>query len=263
MKDGQAIRGFDFHCHVDLISDPAAMIAACEKEQIVTLAVTTTPKAWPQNRRWAEKSRYVYAAPGLHPELAGERHGEIALLEEYMKESRLIGEIGLDGSPRHRKSWPVQMEVFVRALACAQRLGGRVVSMHSRRAANEVVKCLEEHTTPDRVLPILHWFSGSVAAARKAASLGCYFSVNHRTLEHDTGLALVRSLPEDRLLTETDAPFTSVGDRKSEPADVLATTGGLAAVRNVPVTEMRRILLANAQRVLAFGDVEMSGIVPA
>lgn len=259
MNDDQEIRGFDFHCHIDLYPDPAKVIAACEKKRIVTFAVTTTPKAWPQNRQWAEGSRYLYPAPGLHPELAGERHREIALLEEYMKESRLIGEIGLDGGPQYRKSRPAQEEVFARALTAAQRLGGRVVSIHSRRAANEVVTCLEEHTTPDRVLPILHWFSGSVSIAQKAASLGCYFSINHRTLEHETGLALVRSLPEDRLLTETDAPFTSVGDRESVPWDVIETAERLAAARDVPVVQMRRILGANARRVFAFGEVEIDG----
>jgi TatD DNase family protein len=183
MNGEPAARGFDFHCHIDLYPDPVAMIAACEENRIVTLAVTTTPKAWPQNRKWVAHCVYTYAAVGLHPEVVGERHRELALLEEYMKESRLVGEIGLDGSPQYRKSWDGQTMVFTRALAAAQRLGGRVVSIHSRRAANEVVRRLEEHTTPERVLPILHWFSGSVAAARKAASLGCYFSINHRTLE--------------------------------------------------------------------------------
>jgi TatD DNase family protein len=257
MTKEPAIRGFDFHCHVDLYPDPAGMIAACAKERIVTLAVTTTPKAWPQNRRWAEASNFVHAAPGLHPELAGQRHREIDLLEEYMEDSRLVGEIGLDGSPQHRKSWPLQQDVFVRALACAQRLGGRVVSIHSRRAAGPVVKCLQEHTTPDRVLPVLHWFSGSIAEGRRAAELGCYFSLNHRTLEHETGLALVRSLPEDRLLTETDAPFTSVGDRKSEPADVIGTVKRLAAARDISGADMRRVLAANAQRVFAFAGLEI------
>ena len=255
MKDGGPIRGFDFHCHVDLYPDPPRVIAACERERIVTLAVTTTPKAWLQNRQWTEGSRYVFPALGLHPELASERHGEIALLEEHMGERRLIGEIGLDGSPKHRRSWRIQVEVFTRALTAAQRLGRCVVSIHSRRAASEVVECLEEHTTADRVLPILHWFSGSIAVGRKAASLGCYFSINHRTLEHESGLRLVRSLPEDRLLTETDAPFTSVGTRKSEPSDVIMTTKRLAVARDLSVAELRSILGANARQVFCFADV--------
>lgn len=258
MTDQLHVRGFDFHCHVDLYPDPAAMIAACQEQRIVTLAVTTTPKAWPQNRQWTQTSHYVHAAPGLHPELVGERHHETAMLEEHMKNSRLVGEIGLDGSPKHRKSWRLQMEVFVRALKRAQRLGGRVVSIHSRRAAGEVVRCLEEHTSRDRVLPILHWFSGPTADALKAASLGCYFSVNHRSLGHDKGLALVRSLPQDRLLTETDAPLTPANDRKDEPVDVVATAARLASARGTPMADMQRILAVNSRKVFRFADVDLN-----
>lgn len=245
-------RGFDFHCHVDLYPDPAGMIASCEKNRIVTLGVTTTPKAWPQNRKWTAGSAYVHSAVGLHPKVVGDRYGELSLLEEYIKESRLVGEIGLDGSPQHRKSWNNQMTVFVRALAAAERLGGRVVSIHSRRAANEVIKALEEHVSADRVVPILHWFSGSIATARKAAELGCYFSVNARMLEHDTGTALVRALPAERLLTETDGPFTSSGDRKSEPLDVVSTTERLAAARSVSTDEMTKTIATNAGYIFTF-----------
>jgi TatD DNase family protein len=256
------IKGCDFHCHVDLYRDPETLITSCEGNQIVTFAVTTTPKAWPQNRSWTADSLYVHPAVGLHPELVGERYAEISLLEEYIKESRLVGEVGLDGSPQHRRSWAMQMEVLVRALTGAQRLGGRVVSIHSRRAAKEVIRCLEEQTTSDRVLPILHWFSGSIAEARKGADLGCYFSINHRSLDHPTGMALVRSLPEDRLLTETDAPFSAIGDRQAEPSDVIATVDRVAAVRGVGVPEMTRLIMINAQRVLAFAGLNVEANIP-
>jgi TatD DNase family protein len=262
MNKQTAVRGFDFHCHIDLYPEPAAMIASCERRQIVTLAVTTTPKAWPQNRKWAEKSLYVHPAVGLHPEVVGERDHELPLLEAGIRDSRLIGEVGLDGSPQHRKIWPRQIEVFGRVLSEAQRLGGRVVSIHSRRAARETLKCIEEHTTAVRVLPILHWFSGSIPDARRGAALGCYFSVNARSLEHDIGVALVRSLPEDRLLTETDGPFTASGPRASEPADVLTTVERLAAARGTTVAEMARRVSSNAQHVFAFAGLNIKADTP-
>lgn len=262
-------RGFDFHCHLDLYPDPAAMVAACERNEIVTLAVTTTPKAWRQNREWASDSCYVHAAVGLHPEVVGERHHELPLLESYIRESRLVGEIGLDGSQQHRQNWTRQLEVFTRALAASQDLGGRVVSIHSRRAAAEVLKYIEQYTTQDRVLPILHWFSGSAAQARKGVDLGCYFSINGCSLQSDTGSALIARLPENRLLTETDGPFAAAGDRPSEPGDVVNTVARLADARGVGVDEMTHILTANAQRVLLFAGVSLgtgeatSGTAPA
>jgi len=251
-------RGFDFHCHVDLFPDPVATIEACERGRIFTLAVTTTPKAWAQNRQWTGGRRYVHAALGLHPELAGERHTEIDLLERLVTETAFIGEIGLDGSPQHRNSWQVQREVFIRTLSAAQRLGGRVASIHSRRAAREVLVCLSEHTTPQRVLPIFHWFSDAVTLARQAAEQGCYFSINHHMLSSSSGVAMVRGLPVDRVLTETDAPFTDRADRKSEPRDVVTTVKQLAEVRGVPVADMAAILTSNAVRVLAFAGVVLT-----
>ena len=257
MTGKEEIRGFDFHCHVDLYPDPTGMIASCTDERIITLAVTTTPKAWPQNRRWAQASPYVHTAVGLHPELVGERFQEIDLLERCIAETRLIGEIGLDGSPQHRTYWSRQKDVFGRALTVTQGLGGRVVSIHSRRASSEALKMISDLTTPDQVLCVLHWFSGSKAEARKAVSQGCYFSINAQMLKNERGLALVREIPQDRLLTETDGPFTMEGDRKCVPSDVIATAKQLAQIRNMTVEEMAQTMFENAQRIFEFAGISI------
>jgi TatD DNase family protein len=255
MRTFTSAKGFDFHCHVDLFPDPTALIAACDKARVTTLAVTTTPRAWRQNQAWTRKSRHVIAALGLHPELAGERHAEIDLLEQAMRETRFVGEIGLDGTPPHRKSWNAQLRVFTRALSTAERLGGRVLSIHSRRAGAEVLKALAENTTPERVLPILHWFSDSIRHAAEASRMGCYFSLNLPMLNSESGLALVRTLPPDRLLTETDAPFTNVpGD--GHAGMVNETVRKLAHARGLGVDETLRTIAENANRVLAFGDMD-------
>ena len=110
MHNSTNIRGFDFHCHVDLHPRPVDLITECEKRRIAVLAVTTTPKAWAQNLEWTKNSRLVYAAAGLHPELVGDRFSEIEFLEDTIAETRLVGEIGLDGSPQHRGSFSKQKE---------------------------------------------------------------------------------------------------------------------------------------------------------
>lgn len=251
-----AAEGHDFHCHLDLFPDPPAAMADCEKNRVVTLAVTTTPRAWAQNKRWTADKKYVLSALGLHPELVGDRHQEIDLLERLMPDSAFIGEIGLDGSRQHRNTLTAQRDVFTRALKAAERLGGRVVSIHSRRAAREVLECLAQSTTRSRVLPILHWFSDSRSLAKKAVEQGCYFSINHRMLGSESGIDLVRSMPSDRLLTETDAPFTELEGRKSEPRDVLTTAAALANARGVSIQEITDTLRSNAARVFSFAGLE-------
>jgi TatD DNase family protein len=249
------VRGFDFHCHVDLHPDPPRLVARCEEQRIVTLAVTTTPRAWAQNRQWFAKSQYVHAGAGLHPELVGDRYRELSQLEAIIAETHLIGEVGLDASPQHRGSFKRQTEVFDAVLTAAQKLGGRVLTIHSRRAASAVIDALVAHTSPTHVLPILHWFSGSTAEALRAVEHGCYFSVNNAMLEHARGRALVRKIPFERLLTETDSPFTRTGERSSLPWDVIATSERLAASLGRPNEHMRDILRENAMRVLMFAGL--------
>ena len=75
----------------------------------------------------------------------------------------------------------------------------------------DVMGMIEQYTAAERVLPILHWFSGSAADVARAVAWGCYFSINSAMLESECGRASVKSLPRERLLTETDSPFTRTG----------------------------------------------------
>lgn len=256
-EERETVCGFDFHCHIDLHHDPVAVIEQCVGKKIAVIAVTTTPKAWPQNCEWVRGNCFVYAAVGLHPELVSERYAEVELLETQIAESKFVGEVGLDGSPQHRESYDMQKDVFARALDASQKHGERVLTIHSRRAAKDVITMIEERTDPKRVLCILHWFSGSVTEARRAATSGCYFSVNSAMLQYERGRTLVQSLPINRLLTETDSPFTKMGERKSLPWDVIATATELANARGISTEEMSVIITENAKRVFKFAGVSL------
>lgn len=250
------IEAVDFHCHVDLQQNPQELIASCEKNRVLTLAVTTTPKAWQQNREWTMNSRYVISAVGLHPELVGERYGEAGHMESLISDNKFVGEVGLDGSPQYRNHWNSQCDVFIRALRRSQTAGRRVISIHSRRAADETIKFIAEHTTRERVLPVLHWFSGSQAAAQKAVNMGCYFSVNAQMLKSKSGAALVRKIPLDRIITETDSPFTSEDGRVSQPRDTLRTIQKLAVEFGNDEFQMRKNVFNNTACILRFVDFD-------
>jgi len=241
------IRGYDFHCHVDLQKDPRATIEQCEKERLFTLAVTTTPKAFPTNQVWTRECRYVQPAAGLHPELVADRFDELPLLLDLITRTTFVGEVGIDGSPQHRRSYEKQREAFAKILQSAQSTGGKVLSIHSRRAAKDVIEMIEELTTPDRVLCILHWFSDSQALVHRAGNAGCYFSINANMLDSERGASLIKAMPPTRLLTETDAPFGSTDSRPSVPWDVLRTEEriGFGGER----------MKENADRVLRFAGV--------
>ena len=246
---------FDFHCHVDLHPNPADLIRECEEQRITVLAVTTTPKAWPQNYAWTKNSRYVHAAVGLHPELVGQRFAEISLLEDAIAKTHFVGEIGLDGSPRYRNSYTKQKEVFGRSLKAAQSYGGRVMTIHSRRADRDVIEAIHQYTDSSRVLCILHWFSGSLAELRNAIEIGCYFSVNGEMLRNEKGQQIVKSIPADHLLTETDSPFTKVNGNATLPWHTVNTIRKLADVTGDSFGVLAQQLSRNAAAVFQFAEV--------
>ena len=253
------IRGFDFHCHVDLHDQPVALIKHCEESHVAVLAVTTTPRAWPHTRHWTKDSAYVHGAVGLHPELVGDRYNEVELLRHGISESRLVGEVGLDGSPQYSGTYDKQKEVFACALTTSQEHHGRVISVHSRRAVHDTISLIEEHTDPKSVLCILHWFTGTPVQAKRAVAAGCYFSVNTAMLMHDRARMLVRSLPSDRVLTETDSPLMMTGRQKTSPIDSIKTLVELAALNGKTVGETMNRITQNAECVLHFSGIKIAG----
>ena len=194
MSEVASFRAVDFHCHLDLYPDHVAAIAAAEAAGVYTLTVTTTPKAWVRNRDLTQATRYVRAALGLHPQLVADRAHELREWERYLPGARYVGEVGLDAGPRFYKSFDEQKHVFRTVLQCCAEVGDKVLTVHSVRSASAVLDMIEAHLPRDRGKVVLHWFTGSRAEARRAAALGCYFSVNAEMARGERGRALIAEL---------------------------------------------------------------------
>lgn len=233
----------DFHCHLDLYPDPEREVREADAARVYVLSVTTTPRAWVRTAQLARGHKRIRTALGLHPQLAYERSGELGLFEELLPRSRYVGEIGLDGGPEHRAHGAVQAKVFDTVLRLCSRNGGRVMSIHSRRAVDDVLDHLAH--TPDAGTPILHWFSGTAAQLRRAADMGCWFSVGPAMLRGEKGRSLASAMPAARVLTETDGPFASGPSGALRPADAMQAVRQLAAIWQMPADEARTRLLDN------------------
>jgi TatD DNase family protein len=250
MIDGLQPGGVDFHCHLDLYPDLEVAIAKAEAARVYTLTVTTTPKAWPRNHELTRGTRYVRAALGLHPQLVQERADELALWERHLPETRYVGEVGLDAGRRFYKSLDAQKQVFRTVLERCADAGGKILTVHSVRSVPTVLDMIERYLPQDRGAVVLHWFTGTKAEARRAVDLGCYFSVNAEMTRSDRGRALIVDLQIDRLLTETDGPFTQIDGRPAEPADTLAATEAVARIRNQTTDAIARAVRTNLETLL-------------
>ncbi|MYD14972.1 MAG: TatD family deoxyribonuclease [Gemmatimonadetes bacterium] len=195
----------DLHCHLDLYSDPAQITATCKDRGIYVLSVTTTPSAWEGTARLAHGADRISTAVGLHPQLARARHAELEIFDRLLPLTRYVGEVGLDGAPEFQPHWDIQLAVFNHVLKACSNAGGRILSIHSRRATAAVLGRLQAYR--DAGIPVLHWFSGSRRDLECAIDLGCWFSVGPAMLRSRNGRFLAALMPRDRVLTESDGPF--------------------------------------------------------
>jgi len=242
----------DFHCHLDLYPKFEAAISECERVGVHTLAVTTTPKAWPRNYALTSKTHFVRAALGLHPQLVTDRASEIKIWEAYLLQARYVGEVGLDSGPKFYSSLSLQKQVFERILTVCNQVGGKILSIHSVRTATTVLDMIEKYLQSDRSRVVLHWFTGSKAEARRAVEMGCYFSINAEMLKSDRHRSTVSSLPLDRLLTETDGPFCKNNGQPVRPADVSIVIDLLASELKMTPNVVTKAILSNLTTLEAF-----------
>lgn len=237
----------DLHCHLDLYPDPAAVAERCEAEGLYILSVTTTPSAFDGTEALAKGKSRIRTGLGLHPQLAHIRRGETGLFADLLPRTAYVGEVGLDGSPECRPFWTEQKAVFGELLRDCERAGGRILSLHSRRAATAVLDALEAY--PKAGLPVFHWFSGSGTELRRAVTSRAWFSVGPAMLASERGQKLVAAMPVDRVLTETDGPFAIVNGERLMPWDASLAITGLAKVWCRPVEDVRVQLRDNLRRL--------------
>lgn len=230
----------DAHCHIDLYPDPISIIRSCERKGIYTLGMTNLPSHFEQGFPHVRQCKYVRLALGLHPLHALKHPLEFELFTKCLQMTTYVGEVGLDFSQEGRSTKEKQLESFQFVL---QQLDDRkILSLHSRGAEDEVLSMLSGHRIKNA---IFHWFTGTDSQAGNIAKAGYYFSINPAMIRSARGQAVIKDIPRDRLLTESDGPFINIQGRIIEPGDVESVLQYLARLHKVSLSEISKQVKAN------------------
>jgi len=170
----------------------------------------------------------------------------------------MLGEMGLD---YHYDFAPVtvQQEVFAAQVRLAVELD-LPVAIHTREAADDTIRILED-AGAGRLRGVMHCFTGTAEDARRALDLGFYLSIPGIVTFPKAGSLrdVVGSLPLDRILVETDAPYLAPvphRGKRNEPAFVTETVRQVAALHAVAVELMAVQIRANLDRLLGVPRVD-------
>ena len=97
----------------------------------------------------------------------------------------------------------------------------------------------------------MHCFGGNLEQTEQAINLGCYFSIPPSIIRNKSFKKLVKRIPLDKILTETDAPYLSPYEdvKRNEPSFIIETIKKIAEIKHLTVEETERIIFMNYQRL--------------
>lgn len=260
------MRLYDAHNHLqyDCIQNQFASIT--EQLQSINLCKAvvngTKPADWPQVLQLAQTHTWVIPAIGLHPWQVNDAPStwKKEFLDTINTRAVCIGEIGLDRWIENHDLHK-QLEAFCFQLNIAAEKN-TPVSIHCLKAYGPLIDALDQTPQPKRGLH-LHAFNGSLDSVRALLNRNAYFSVNAGMLKPNRPkvVEMIRYLPEDRLLIETDAPdflpaknyrTAELIDRhdseRNHPANISTAYQAVADLRQIPLQKLCQQVAANFER---------------
>ena len=254
----------DSHAHLEMpdfrkdLPEVLQRAKASGVEYIFT--VGTEKKDWNRALEIAHSNPSVYAILGVHPHNAREIDEETyRTLRRLCADDkvRAYGEIGLDFY-RNLSPQDVQLKRFREQIQFARELGLPIV-VHDREAHEQTLEILKSEKA-EECGGIIHCFSGNYEMAKECIGMGFYISIPGTITFKNAGefQEIIKRLPLDSLLIETDAPFLApvpFRGKRNEPSYVRYTAQKVAEIKKVSLEKVAEVTTENASRVyrLRFG----------
>lgn len=254
---------FDAHCHVQFPQydeDRAEVLARMQEAEIGGIIVGTD-STFSKSAVELADGKTLFASIGLHPnDKPGEGYAD-AYYTELAHDPKVvaIGECGLDyfrpEEPEQEKAR--QKDVFARHIQLALETG-KPLMVHARPskgsmdAYDDAYDMLKAHK--GKIKGNMHFFVGDVATATKYLDLGFTFSFTAvLTFTHDYD-EVIKFLPLENILSETDAPYVAPAPnrgKRNDPLAVREVVKAIASIRGEDEEVIREAVLGNASRVFS------------
>ena len=197
----------------------------------------------------AERHPMIRPAAGLYPTILDRDAAEAMVTFVRTHADRLValGEVGVDHwVVKDEAGWKIQEEILARFVVLSNELN-LPLNIHSRSAGRHAIGFLKEQGAR-RVL--MHAFDGKSSAAAEGVRAGFFFSIPPSAVRSPQKQKLVRQLPLECLLLETDSPVLGPDPTlRNEPRNVTVACEAVASLKGVPADEVARVTTDNARRL--------------
>ena len=249
---------FDSHAHYDADAfdeDREAVLSALPTQGVcAVIQCATDPDSIQKSLAMAEKYPYIRVAVGIHPEFVSQATPDWLDAVRQAAAHPLvcaIGEIGLDYYWEENAPREVQVDWCRRQIELAMELDLPVI-FHDREAHEDTMNLIREY----RPRGVVHCFSGSAEMARQITDLGMYIGLGGAATFKNARkpIEVAQSIPLDRLLLETDAPYMApvpLRGKRCDSSMIAHTAARIAEIRGMDVDALLDATRENANRLFA------------
>jgi TatD DNase family protein len=240
----------DTHCHLTkkFFPNPTEVVARAKEAGVEKMICVGTNLEDSINAvEVANNFPEVFASVGIHPE---ETCDDWEKFEKLISQPKVVavGECGLD----YKIGRPGQKDIFLRQIDLAKKYHKPLI-VHCRQAQKEITTILHNNV----VRGVLHCFAGGMEVPENFyVSFAGNITFKNRPADQQTSLKEVAwTVPLDRLLLETDAPFLApepLRGSQNEPKNVKIIASLLSQIKNVDLEELERITTRNAEQLFHF-----------
>lgn len=237
----------DTHCHIDLYKNPKFILELCENKKIIVFSMTNLPSHFEMGFPFFQSKKFARISLGMHPLYAKLHEDEFLNFKKNLSKTSYIGEVGLDFSKEGIDTKELQIQSFrnILTLVSGQK---KILSIHSRKAEKEVLELLCKYKIKSA---IFHWYSGGLNLIEKIIDAGYFFSINPAMIKSESGRKIISKISKEKILTETDGPFITIGEKPINPGEVDSVIKFLTQLWSIPDSEVRTIIQNNFKTLLA------------
>ena len=239
----------DFHNHIDFYKDKEidSVINCINLNKIKIIACSMDEESYLKNIEISKKSDYIVPIFGIHPWRV-KNNIDIDKFEYYIKNTPLIGEIGLDFHwIEDKDTYPHQIKVFDFFLQSAKKYD-KYINIHTKGCEELILNLLKKYDISSQ--SIIHWYSGDKDTLKKLIDAKCYFtgSVDLGYIKHSKDI--IKEIPANKLLAETDGPTALqwVNGTYGMPDEIKNVYKNICEIKNLDIEEYKynaQIIMTN------------------
>ena len=242
----------DFHSHIDFYKDHELqkVYDDINKNNIKVISCAMDEESYKKNLDYSKVCPNIIPTFGIHPWKVTSKIPDLDVYDDYIKNSKIIGEVGLDFHWVEDKStFDSQIEVF-KYFVKKTKTYDKFLNIHTKGAEELIYNILYKENMLER--SIIHWYSGDFSTLKKFIDANSYFtlSVDINTCQKSQEIA--KLIPVNHILAETDGPTALewVNNIYGMPSEIIKVYNGICDAKNMYIDELKYHIEHNYNNII-------------